>query len=136
MTTQDTYTLEEARELDSRPHPTKKEKPRRDTSVDEVLAYVQFWGMFSAPGLVWLFDNRWGIFSGTIAGLFICWIGWYWGQIIPTKNYIIKRGPGLVGVMLVLNSIVTLILPVVPLLILAMVLTPFGIMRFHGEKEE
>lgn len=126
------YTREEARELDSTPRP----KPLLSSIEDGIPNLILFWGVFSAPGLSWISSNRWGSVTGVITGLFICWLGYYWGQIIPVRNRIIRKGPGIVGVMLVVNSIIISILPVQLLLIVSYILTPFGIWRLCAKEEK
>lgn len=128
------HTLEQARELDSRP--TRNKKKPFVVAEDGILTWIMCWGLFSLPGMMWFVRDGWGSGYGFVAGLFMCWAGWYWGQMCPFRNFILKRGPGAVGAMLLVNSILTLIIPPVLLLIVSLIVAPFGLGRFYAEKED
>lgn len=136
-----TYSLEESRSYDSslpRTHHTPRNRytQRKPRSIrkDGLLTWILFWGLFSLPGLLFSVSDRWGFFSSIFAGLAFCWLGAAWSGLCPAKNYILRYGVGVVGVMLVVNAFITLIIPPLLLLIVAMVLFPIGVGRFYGEK--
>lgn len=138
MSQASTHTLEESRSYDSSP-PRNRRKPRKpdkphDLRKDSIPTWILFWGLFSFPGLLLSVSDRWGFFSSILAGLVLCWLGVIWSKLCPARNYILRYGAGVIGVMLVINALITLILPAWALLIIAMVLFPIGLGRFYGEK--
>ena len=132
------YSLEEARELDTRPRKTRKTctNPKRSrVEKTGVLAWCLFWGMFSLPGfMLFAGPQQWGIIHVILAGFLVTVVGRAWGTACPFRNYILKWGPGLVGVMLIINGLISLVVPPIILFIAALILTPFGIGRYYAEE--
>ena len=125
------FSLEEAESFDSRPHPRRRRRPR--IQKESLLDWPLFWGLFSLPGLLLIIEGSWGLIYTVIAGLILTALGKYWGAVCPTRNYILRWGPGLVGLMLVINGVLSALVPVKLLLIAALILTPFAVGRFYGK---
>lgn len=91
-----------------------------------VLPVVQLWALSSVPGLVLMLMGT-SSFGAMFTGAVGCVIGGFWAQVSPFKEKWLRHLPSFLGLALLINGILSLVVPVWALLLLSIAILPFTI---------